>query len=105
MEGTIVGDICKVEDNEILMHNFPQKPEKKVKVTYTFNRSTTDSSWSLDGNWKTNATKKYYTISGKSELKTEMDLSKSKIFPHLEELNKTPINKLRRELLIEKHTT
>jgi hypothetical protein len=89
VEGTIHGDICEVEDNEILIHNFPQKPEKKVKVVYTFKRNTTDSTWNLDGNWKTNTTKKYYAISGKSELKTEKDLSKSKIFPHLEELKKT----------------
>ena len=89
VEGTIAGDICEVEDDEILMHNFPQKPEKKVRVVYTFKRNTTDSTWNLDGNWKTNTTKKYYAISGKSELKTERDLSKSKIFPHLEELKKT----------------
>lgn len=89
VEGTIAGDICEVEDDEILMHNFPQKPEKKVRVVYTFKRNTTDSTWNLDGNWKTNTTKKYYAISGKSELKTEKDLSKSKIFPHLEELKKT----------------
>jgi archaellum component FlaG (FlaF/FlaG flagellin family) len=78
-----------VSDDEILMHNFPQKPEKKVKVVYTFKRNATDSTWNLDGNWKTNLTKKYYAISGKSELKTEKDLSKSKIFPHLEELKQT----------------
>jgi hypothetical protein len=89
VEGTIIGNICEVSDDEILMHNFPQKPEKKVKVVYTFKRNATDSTWNLDGNWKTNLTKKYYAISGKSELKTEKDLSKSKIFPHLEELKQT----------------
>jgi hypothetical protein len=89
VEGTIIGNICEVSDDEILMHNFPQKPEKKVKVVYTFKRNATDSTWNLDGNWKTNLTKKYYAISGKSELKTERDLSKSKIFPHLEELKQT----------------
>ena len=45
-----------------------------------------DSSWRLDGKWKTNATKKYYPLTGKTELKTESDLGKSKLFPHLEEL-------------------
>ena len=89
VEGTIAGNICEVEDDEILMHNFPKKPEKKVKVVYTFKRNTTDSTWNLDGNWKTNLTKKYYAISGNSELKTERDLGKSKIFPHLEELKQT----------------
>jgi hypothetical protein len=89
VEGEITGNVCEVSDAGIIMHNFPQKPEKKVKVTYTFRRNTTDSTWNLDGEWKTNTTKKYYSISGKSDLSQEKDLSKSKIFPHLEELKKT----------------
>jgi hypothetical protein len=89
VEGVIIGNICEVKDAGIIMHNFPQKPEKKVKVTYTFRRNTADSTWNLDGEWKTNTTKKYYSISGKSDLSQEKDLSKSKILPHLEELKKT----------------
>jgi hypothetical protein len=89
VEGVINGNICEVSDAGVIMHNFPQKPEKKVKVAYTFRRSPADSTWSLDGEWKTNTTKKYYSISGKSDLSQERDLSKAKIFPHLEELNET----------------
>jgi len=89
VEGVINGDVCEVSDAGIIMHNFPQKPEKRVKVTYIFRRNTTDSTWNLDGNWKTNTTKKYYSISGKSDLSSEKDLSKSKLLPHLEELKKT----------------
>ena len=89
VEGEINGNVCEVSDAGIIMHNFPQKPEKKVRVTYTFRRNTTDSTWNLDGEWKTNTTKRYYSISGKSDLSQEKDLSKSKIFPHLEELKKT----------------
>ena len=89
VEGEIIGDVCEVADDGIIMHNFPQRPEKKVKVTYRFKRNATDSTWNLDGEWKTNTTKKYYSISGKSDLATEKDLSKSKLFPHLEELNET----------------
>jgi len=89
VEGVINGNVCEVSDGGILMHNFPQKPEKKVRVTYIFRRNTTDSTWNLDGEWKTNTTKKYYSISGKSDLSQERDLSKSKILPHLEELKKT----------------
>jgi len=89
VEGVINGNVCEVEDAGIIMHNFPQKPEKKVKVTYTFRRNIADSTWNLDGEWKTNTTKKYYSISGKSDLSQERDLSKAKIFPHLEELNET----------------
>ena len=34
VKGKINGDICEVEDDEVITHNFPQKPEKKVFVTY-----------------------------------------------------------------------
>lgn len=87
VEGEINGNICEIKDAGIIMHNFPQRPEKKVKVSYVFRRSPTDSTWNLDGEWKTNTTKNYYSISGKSDLSQEKDLSRSKIFPHLEELN------------------
>ena len=86
VKGTIEGDICEVTDDEIIAYNFRGKLEKGVKVTSTFRRSKSDSAWHLDGNWKTNATKKYYAITGKVGLSEEKDLAHSKIFPHLEEL-------------------
>ena len=87
VKGTVSGDICEVEDDEVMSHNFPQKPEKKVFVTYTLRRNATDSVWRLDGNWKTNLTKRYYAISGKVEAKEEKDLSKSKLYEHLGDLD------------------
>src|SRR6185295_11960141 len=87
VKGKINGDICEVEDDEVIAHNFPQKPEKKVFVTYTLRRNASDSVWRLDGNWKTNLTKRYYAISGKVEAKEEKDLSKSKLYEHLGDLN------------------
>ena len=78
VKGKITGDICEVEDDEVITHNFPQKPEKKVFVTYTLRRNVSENIWTLDGNWKTNLTKKYYAISGKVDTKEEKDLSKSK---------------------------
>ena len=87
VKGKVEGDICEVEDDEVISHNFPQKPEKKVFVTYTLRRNATDSVWQLDGNWKTNLTKKYYAISGKVETKEEKDLSKSKLYEHLGDLD------------------
>lgn len=87
VKGKVEGDICEVEDDEVISHNFPQKPEKKVYVTYTLRRNTSDSVWKLDGNWKTNLTKKYYAISGKVETKEEKDLSKSKLYEHLGDLD------------------
>src|SRR5215203_832283 len=87
VKGKINGDICEVEDDEVIAHNFPQKPEKKVFVTYTLRRNMSDSTWKLDGNWKTNLTKRYYAISGKVEAKEEKDLSKSKLYEHLGDLD------------------
>lgn len=86
VRGTIEGDICEVKDDYVISHNFPKKPEKKVKVISTFRRNESDSTWYLSGDWKTTKTKKYYTISGKVALKEEKDYEVSKLFPHLEEL-------------------
>ncbi|MEO6610839.1 MAG: hypothetical protein ABIT05_16555 [Chitinophagaceae bacterium] len=86
VKGTIEGDICEVIDDEIIAYNFRGKLDKGIKVTSTFRRNKTDSSWYLAGTWKTNATKKYYSVTGKVDLEEEKDLTASKIFPHLEEL-------------------
>ena len=87
VKGTIDGDVCEVTDDDIIAYNFPGKLDKGVKVTSTFKRSKEDSSWRLDGTWKTNMVKKkYYAITGKVGLSEEKDLAHSKIFPHLEEL-------------------
>jgi hypothetical protein len=87
VKGEINGDICEVKDEDILTHNFPQKPEKGVQVLYTFRRNNTDSTWRLDGEWKTTATKKFYAISGNVKAKEEKDISRSKLYDHLGDLN------------------
>lgn len=86
VKGTIDGDICEVVDDEIIAFNFPTKLDKGVKVTSTFKRNKEENVWQLEGTWKTNATKKYYAVTGKVGLEEEKDLTASKIFPHLEEL-------------------
>ena len=87
VKGTIEGDMCEVKDDDIISYNFPTRLDKGVKVTSTFYRSKTDSAWYLAGSWKTNKTKNYYSVTGKVDLKEEKDLTASKIFPHLQELN------------------
>ena len=87
VKGTIDGNKCEVTDDEIVSYNFRGKLDKGIKVTSTFIRNETDSTWSLAGTWKTNATKKFYAVTGKVDLSEEKDLNASKIFPHLEELN------------------
>src|SRR6187431_2696256 len=68
VKGVINGDICQVEDDEIVAFNFRGKLDKGVKVTSTFKRNHGDTSWYLAGTWKTNATKKYYAVTGKINL-------------------------------------
>jgi len=86
VKGTIDGEICEVKDDEIVSYNFRGRLDKGIKVTTTFRRNLQDSAWHLAGEWKTNKTKKFYSISGKVNLKEEANYEKSKIFPHLEEL-------------------
>lgn len=100
VKGTIEGDVCEVKDDEIISYNFRGKIDKGIKVTSTFRRNRADSVWHLEGTWKTNATKKYYAVTGKVMLAEEKDLTASKIFPHLEELdlaNKIAFYKERKE--------
>jgi len=87
VKGIINGDMCEVKDDEIISCNFQKRLNKGVKVVSTFYRNKQDSTWYLAGKWKTTQTKNYYSITGKVALAEEKDLSKSKIFPHLEELN------------------
>lgn len=89
VKGTIDNEICEVKDDEIVRHNFPRRPDKGVKLISTFRRNLQDSIWKLDGDWKTTETKRhgYYSISGKISLTSEPDIAKSKLFPHLEELD------------------
>ncbi|HEY6504428.1 MAG TPA: hypothetical protein VIZ28_10680 [Chitinophagaceae bacterium] len=86
VKGTIEGNVCEVKDDEIVSYNFRGRIDKGVKMISTFRFDNQDSMWHMDGTWKTNQTKKYYSLSGKMDLKTEPDPEKSKIFPHLEEL-------------------
>ncbi len=87
VKGSIEGDLCEVTDDEIVAYNFRGRLDKGIKVTSTLRRNSNDSTWYLEGTWKTNATKRFYAVTGKVDLSEEKDLTASKIFPHLEELN------------------
>lgn len=88
VKGRITDSICEVEDDEIVSHNFSNPRHKKVKVTQTFRLNKADSTWSLDGKWKTNKTKEYYALTGGIDLKQEKDFDKSAMLQHLGDLNR-----------------
>ena len=82
VKGKVDGNTAEVTDDDVITHNFRGKVDKGVKVTFTFHLNAVDSSWQLDGEWKTKKTKNYYSLTGKADLKEEKNLDNSKIFPH-----------------------
>ena len=86
MKATRQDSVWIVEDDYMISNNFPERRAKGVKQINTFRLNKIDSSWKMDGTWKTNQTKKYYALSGKMEMKAEDDIKKSNLVAHLEEL-------------------
>ena len=88
VKGSINGNKCEVTDDEVVSYNFPGKLEKGITVSSFFYLNTITNTWKLDS-WKTNVPRrKYYSVGGKMDMETEADLASSKLFAHLEELNK-----------------
>jgi hypothetical protein len=92
VKGTVEGDSCVVTDDKIVSCNFISRLDKGVKQSYTFHLDKVDSVWRLDGKWKTEletkkARRNFYSVGGSVKMAEEKDLTKSKIFPHLQELN------------------
>ena len=86
MKATRQDSVWIVEDDYMISNNFPERRAKGVKQINTFRLNNIDSTWKMDGTWKTNQTKKYYALSGKMEMKAEDDIKKSNLIAHLEEL-------------------
>lgn len=89
VKGTIKDSICEVKDDEILSYNFRGKLDKGIVTSYFFQLNKADSSWQLNGTWKTNKTKKFYAITGQMSLTPAKNQLQAKITAHLEELNLT----------------
>lgn len=88
VKGNIDNDRCEIKEDEIISCNFPGKLDKGIKVTTVFRLNQQDTTWHLQGEWKTNKTKNFYSVSGTIALREEKNLDNSKILPHLEELKK-----------------
>ncbi len=86
VKATIVGDSLVVEDDKIVANNFPEPPAKKVGRIITIPLNGQDSIISLNGTWKTNQTKIYYSVPGSIKLDRSADSSRSPLISHLREL-------------------
>lgn len=87
VKGTIKDSVCEVKDDEILSYNFRGKLDKGIVTSYFFELNKADSSWQLNGTWKTNKTKKFYAISGQMNLAPAKNRQQAKIMAHLQELD------------------
>jgi hypothetical protein len=87
VKGIIDGNVCEVKDDYVLSTNFGDRLDKGVKQVNTFRMSESDSLWHLEGEWKTNRTKKFYALSGSVAMQQEKDFTKSKLLEHLGDLN------------------
>jgi len=86
VKGIIEEGICEIEDDDIVSNNFFEKRDKGVKQTLTFRMNPKDSTWYIDGTWKTNKTRKYYSLTGSLSLKEEKQPEQSPIMQHLTDL-------------------
>jgi len=87
VKGYILGDSLIIEDGKFVSNNFPESPAKGVKRTITLPLNGQDSVISLNGSWKTNRTKRYYSVPGTIELSRSNDSANSSLINHLRELD------------------
>ena len=83
----IEGDSLVVKDDKIIANNFPEPPARKVGRIITIPLNGQDSVVTLNGSWKTNKTKTYYSVPGSIDLDRSSDSSSSPLIRHLRELN------------------
>lgn len=86
----IEGDSLIVEDDKIILNNFPEPPAKRVGRVITIPLNGQDSITNLSGTWKTNQTRKYYSVPGVIKLEKSSDSSRSPLIAHLKELKIVP---------------
>ncbi|MGZ8537841.1 MAG: hypothetical protein ACXWV9_06220 [Flavisolibacter sp.] len=84
------GDSLIVEDDKIILNNFPEPPAKRVGRVITIPLNGQDSIINLSGTWKTNQTKKYYSVPGVIKLDRSNDSASSPLIAHLKELKIIP---------------
>lgn len=90
IKASIVGDSLIVADDKMIINNFPEAPARGVGRIITIPLNGQDSLVQLTGRWKTNQTKKYYSVPGAIGLTRSADSSHSPLIAHLKELNIIP---------------
>ncbi len=93
VKALIKEDKLFVEDDDMLVNNFPEAPAKGVKrLTVILLPKDGDTLQSLSGRWETNRTKKWLPVTGSVQAQRDNDSSHSPLIGHLKELNIIPVN-------------
>jgi len=79
-----------IEDDKMIVNNFPESPAKRVHRTSTIALAEVDTVTNLTGRWQTNRTKEYYAVTGSLEARRDNDSTQSALIDHLKELKLIP---------------
>lgn len=88
VKATLKGNELVIQDDKMIVNNFPESPAKGVKQTNIIpvEASGADTVRGFKGKWSTNQTKIYYSLHGGLEMKRDNDSSQSALIGHLREL-------------------
>jgi hypothetical protein len=87
IKATRQGNELIVEDDKMIINNFPEAPAKKVHQINRIQLTNEDTMRQMNGKWETNKTKIYYALHGGLDMRRDSDSSGSALIAHLKELN------------------
>jgi hypothetical protein len=87
VKATRKGDVLVIEDDKMLVNNFPESPAKGVKQINTIRLNNEDTLRAANGTWQTTRTKIYYALHGGVQMRLDNDSTHSALIGQLKELN------------------
>jgi hypothetical protein len=80
------GDEIITEDDDLIVHNYPEPPNKGIHQKNTLILKIKDTVMTLSGGYQTNRTRFFHPITGYVHVERKKDYSQSALIPHLQEL-------------------
>ena len=80
------GDEIITEDDDLIVHNYPEAPAKGVHQLNTLILKIKDTVMILSGGYKTNRTRDFRPLTGYVHVERRNDYKQSALVPHLQEL-------------------
>ena len=77
-----------MEDDELMLNNYPIQPNKEIRQLNVLDFSNTGAELALTGEFVTNRTKKFAPLTGSINLKKKDSYAQSDLVPHLQSIIK-----------------